>query len=370
MSRPRILHLIHHLRVGGAETLLVELLPRLAEAGFEVQIACLDDRGPLFYKLRERGIPGHFIGRRRGLDPAAVWRLARLLRSQRIDILNTHSFSAGFWGRIAAILARTPRVVTTMHTVAGWSQPVKQRLGNRMLRPATDRIVAVSESVQRSLIRQGMPRDAIQVIHNGICLERFRHQLSPVVAKERLGLESQGFCVGMVGRCSSEKGGDTWVRALAQLVHGQVAVRGLMVGDGPARENWQSLAAREGIASRIQFAGTQNDVVPWLAAMDVLVCPSVQESFGMAALEAQAAGIPVVATRIDGFGEVLHDGEDALLVPPGNPGALAEAIRDLLRSDSLATRLAAGGKLNASRFAITETARQYAALYRELSGGG
>ncbi|MEI6787188.1 MAG: glycosyltransferase, partial [bacterium] len=89
MPRPRILHLIHHLRIGGAETLLVELLPRLAEAGSDVHVACLDDRGPLFEELQRRGIQAHFIGRKRGIDPVAIWRLVRLLRHLRIDILNT-----------------------------------------------------------------------------------------------------------------------------------------------------------------------------------------------------------------------------------------------------------------------------------------
>jgi hypothetical protein len=91
MNRPQVLHLIHHLRVGGAETMLVELMPLLVEKGFDVQVACLDDRGALFETLAARGIPGHFIGRRRGLDPGTVWRLRRLLRDLRIDILNTHS---------------------------------------------------------------------------------------------------------------------------------------------------------------------------------------------------------------------------------------------------------------------------------------
>jgi glycosyltransferase involved in cell wall biosynthesis len=128
------------------------------------------------------------------------------------------------------------------------------------------------------------------------------------------------------------------------------------------------LADREGVADRIRFAGLQVDAAAWLAVMDILVCPSLQESFGLAALEAQAAGIPVIASRIDGFIEVLHDGEDALLVRPGSPASLAEAIQRVLKNGALASKLVVGGHRNMRRFTIRETARQYAALYHELLG--
>ncbi len=368
MIRPRILHLIHHLRIGGAETLLVELLPRLAEAGFEVHVACLDDRGPLFAELQRRGIPAHFIGRKRGFDPAALWRLVRLLRDLRIDILNTHSFSAGLWGRIAAVLVRTPHVVTTVHTVAGWSQPLKQRIGNRLLQPFTDRIVAVSESVQRSLIRQGLPHDAIQVIYNGIRIEGFRRSTSVAGDRKRLGLNPDGPLIGLIGRCSPEKGGSDWVQMMACLARRDARVQGVLVGNGPEQASWRALATAEGVGDRMRFVGIKTDIVPWLAVMDVLVCPSFQEAFGIAALEAQAAGVPVVATRVDGFLEALHDGEDALLVEPGNAAGMAVAVQSLLASNDLAGKLADGGRRNVGRFGINNTAQQYAALYWKLLG--
>jgi len=366
VSRPRIFHLIHHLRMGGAETLLGELLPRLTSAGFDVHVGCLDDRGPLFNVLRERGIAGHFIGRRRGFDPLAVGRLSRLLHDLRIDILNTHSFSAGLWGRVAAILARTPHVVTTVHTVAGWSQPLKQRIGNRLLQPFTDRIVAVSESVRRSLIRQGLPRDAIQIIHNGICIERFRRSTSVAGDRKRLGLNPDGPLVGMIGRCSPEKGGADWVRMMAYLARRDASVQGVLVGNGPEQASWQALATTEGVADRIRFVGIKTDIVPWLAVMDVLVCPSIQEAFGIAALEAQAAGVPVVATSVDGFLEALHDGEDALMVESGNAAGMAGAVQSLLASNDLASKLADGGRRNVGRFGIDKTAQQYAEIYWKL----
>ncbi|MEI6789043.1 MAG: glycosyltransferase family 4 protein, partial [bacterium] len=280
----------------------------------------------------------------------------------------THSFSAGLWGRIAAILARTPYVVTTIHTVAGWAQPLKLRIGNQLLQPFTDRIVAVSESVRRSLIRQGFPRDAIQVIYNGICVERFRRSTSVAGDRKRLGLNPDGPLVGMIGRCSPEKGGSDWVQMMATLARSDARVQGVLVGNGPEQASWRALATAEGVADQIRFVGIKTDIVPWLAVMDVLVCPSIQESFGIAALEAQAAGVPVVATRVDGFLEALHDGEDALLVESGNAIGMAVAVQSLLASNDLASRLADGGRRNVGGFGIDKTAQHYAALYWKLLG--
>lgn len=366
MTRPRILHLIHHLRVGGAEMMLTELLPRLRDAGFDVQCACLDERGPLFEILRQRGIRSHCIDRRRGFDPAATLRLARLLRTERIAILNTHSFSAGFWGRLAAILARTPRVVTTVHTVAGWSQPHKQRLGNRLLRPATDRVVAVSDCVRRSFLGQGLAPERIETIHNGICLQRFARAAEPVSQRRALGLPATGFLTGLIARCSPEKGGAVWLRAMAHILREGADLHSVLVGEGPALAAWKALAEAEGIGGRVHFVGSQTDVAPWLGVLDVLVCPSSQESFGLAALEAQAAGVPVVATRVDGFLEVLHDDVDALLVPVDDPTSLAAAVRSLLESPARAARLTEAGRHNAALFSIERTTDRYSALYRTL----
>ncbi|MEI6514524.1 MAG: glycosyltransferase family 4 protein, partial [bacterium] len=275
---------------------------------------------------------------------------------------------AGLWGRIAAVLVRTPHVVTTVHTVAGWSQPLKQRIGNRLLQPFTDRIVAVSESVQRSLIRQGLPHDAIQVIYNGIRIEGFRRSTSVAGDRKRLGLNPDGPLIGLIGRCSPEKGGSDWVQMMACLARRDARVQGVLVGNGPEQASWRALATAEGVGDRMRFVGIKTDIVPWLAVMDVLVCPSFQEAFGIAALEAQAAGVPVVATRVDGFLEALHDGEDALLVEPGNAAGMAVAVQSLLASNDLAGKLADGGRRNVGRFGINNTAQQYAALYWKLLG--
>jgi glycosyltransferase involved in cell wall biosynthesis len=371
MNRLRVLHLIHHLDVGGAESLLCELLPRFDRAAFEMHAACLLYEGALAGLLRERGIPVHLLAKKAGPDVLAVGRLVRLLRRLQIDILNTHEFSAGLWGRLAAVLARTPAVVVTVHKEAGWQNPLKHALFNRLLLPRTDRMVAVSGRVAASLVRhERVPEDRIEVIENGIDASRFRSAEDRAACRARLGLPAGVPIAGMVARCRAEKGGRHFVEAAALLKKEGRHVLFVLVGDGPDLAEWKNLAASLGAADRLVFAGRQVDTPSWYTAFDVAVCPSLEESFGLSAIEAQAAGVPLVATRAGGLPDVLNDAVDALLVPPADTAALARGIAGILDAPALAARLWHAGIDNvASRFLIDRTVERYAGLYRRLGRG-
>lgn len=366
-ARVRVLHLIHHLEIGGAETMLAELLPRLNAARFEVEAACLGGAGPRAAALEAAGIPVWSVGKRPGFDLRAVWRLARELRRRRVRILNTHSFSAGCWGRVAGVLARTPIVVTTVHTVAGWANPGKHRLVNRLLAPAARRIVAVSECVRTSLIaQQGLAPHKIVVIHNGVDAERFAPGLDGTAARAEAHVAPGEALLVMIGRCSVEKGGPHFLAAI-RLLAARRPVRAVVVGEGPQRAAWESLAVLLGVQDRVAFVGARLNPEHWIAAADAVVCPSLQESFGLVAVEAQACGKPVVASRIDGLQEVIVDGETGLLVPPGDPAALAAAMERLLDAPELGHRLGQAGIHHVrARFPIEATARAYETLYDQL----
>jgi glycosyltransferase involved in cell wall biosynthesis len=364
MQAIRVLHLIHHLDPGGAETLLAELLPRLDRDRFEVHVACLQERGALYERLAKDGVRTHFIGRGRGPDLPAIRRIARLLRGSNIDVLNTHAFSAGFWGRMAAAWARTPVVIATVHAEAGWQNPVKHFVGAQLMRPLTSHTVAVSETVRTSLLlKHRLDRNTVSVIPNGIPLEKFQR---PVVERPA-GIPRDRPVVGMVGRCRAEKGGAFFIECLALLRAAGHGVYGVLVGDGPDRERLRADAHARGLTPHITFAGRVTDATRWLAAFDVLVCPSLEESFGIAALEAQAAGVPVVATRVGGFREVLHDGRNALLVPASNARALADAVSELLTTPARRDALVREAREHvARRFSIASTVQAYERLYSGL----
>jgi glycosyltransferase involved in cell wall biosynthesis len=207
----------------------------------------------------------------------------------------------------------------------------------------------------------------VSVIWNGIRPERFASRYSRVYTRRLLGLPGDRPIAGMVARLSPEKGAEYFIDALAWLARRGSDVHGVVVGDGPERAVLEKKAGALGLRERITFAGQVDDVAPWLASFDVAVCPSLQESFGLAAVEAQAAGVPVVATRAGGFSEILSNGMNALLVEPADAEALARAIRRLLDDPGLVRCLVQNAKQNvASRFTLDRTASRYAALYREL----
>jgi glycosyltransferase involved in cell wall biosynthesis len=161
-----------------------------------------------------------------------------------------------------------------------------------------------------------------------------------------------------------EKGGDLFVEACARLRGMGRDVSGVLIGEGPALATWKELARRRGVDGRIVFPGWRPDVADWLAVLDIYMAPSLEESFGLAILEAQAAGLPVVAARVGGIPEVVTDRENALLVPRGDVDALASAVTELLDNPALARRLGDNGRRNVEeRFSIENTAARYADVY-------
>lgn len=365
----RVLHLIHHLDIGGAEMALADLLTRFDRTAYCAVAVCMKRGGVLKEPMERQGIPVHVIGKRWGIDAVAVYRLAQILRRRGIDILHTHDFSSTFWGRLAACFAPRTRIVATFHSEAGWHKPIKHRLFGPLL-PWPDRIVAVSDNVRHSLVRrEAMPADRITVIGNGVCLDR--SWAADESRKSTVNVRSSGRrLIGAVGRCSPEKGGLCFVRMAAELVRSGEPVDAVWVGDGPERTAMERLAIHSGLSGRISFAGADLDIEKWLARFDVAVCPSLEEGFGLSALEAQAAGVPVVATRTGGFSSVLRDGKDALLVPPNDADALADAVRRLLHDAALSERLCQAGREKVeSEYAIEKTVRLHEALYTDLIYG-
>ena len=369
MKLPGILHLIHHLDPGGAETFFTDLLPALRGRGFDVHAACLNRGGILADKLHEKDIPVHLIDKRRGPDIGAVLRLRRLLRQLDAGILNTHEYSAYFWGGTAAGPGG-PVIVSTIHAEAGWHSPAKHLAVSGMLRGRTAAYVAVSEVVADSIARkERVPRRKITVIPNGVDLSRLK--VSGNKRKElrrKYGIPAEVAVAGMAGRCSAEKGGEYFLRAVAEVNARGLPLYALLAGEGPEKSRWERLAAESGIGGKAVFAGPVSGIGAFMQMFDFLVCPSIEESFGLAAIEGQAAGVPVIATCVGGVPEVLNNESDAILVPPRNAGAIASAVMRLSAETGLKEKLVEAGKVNVmKRFTIERAADLYGKLYIRLT---
>ena len=360
-----VLHVIDTLGLGGAERFLVNLVRYLDREHYHPIVAWLSAEGPFARDLRAAGVEVVGIRARGHRDPRAIRRLYSLMRERRVDILHTHLFVDGFYGRLAALWARVPVRVVTQQNAYDDPQlrlPAWQIWANRALVPFTQRFVAVSQAAKQYLIEvEWVPEDKIRVLPNAI-------EPPPPVAEEvvrRLRQQwGNGPLLGTVARLEPQKGLDTLLKAVALLKQRNAEVRCIIVGEGKARTELEAQARTLGIADAVLFVGTRRDIPAVLAALDVFVLPSRFEGLSLALLEAMAAGCPVVATAVSGSVEVVHDGETGLLVPPGDAKALAEAVYRLLTNSELARRVALAGKeLVLKHYTIEPIAGRYEEIY-------
>ncbi|MEU1519767.1 glycosyltransferase [Streptomyces sp. NPDC005811] len=298
----RVLHIITGLGVGGAEQQLRLLLPHLAA---DCDVVTLTNPGAVADGLRADGVRVTDLGMRGNRDLAALPRLVRIIRAGRYDLVHTHLYRACVYGRPAARLAGVRAVVATEHSLGG-TQLEGRRLtaGVRALYLASERLgratVAVSPAVAGRLRGWGVANTRIAVVPNGIDLARFRFDAAARErARRQLGLPRDAYVVGGIGRLTAGKRFDVAVRALAGL---PADSRLLLVGGGPEEEALRRLARQAGVGDRVLLTGERPydpdgtpgpDLPSLVCAMDVLVSPSPEETFGLAVVEALACGLPV-----------------------------------------------------------------------------
>ncbi len=360
----RVMFVITSMPVGGAETLLVELIRRLDRSRFLPELCCLKEPGPLGETLALE-IPVHSDLLVRRSDVGVLWRLARLIERQRIDAVVT--VGAGdkmFWGRLAARLAGVPVIASALHST-GW--PDRVQLANRLLAPITDAFIAVAEPQARYLAaHEGCTAAKIRVIQNGIDAERFRPRAPNEQLRKELGLAAGAPVAGIVAALRPEKNHSLFLRAAARVQRGLGKACFLIVGDGPKRGELEDLARSLGIADAVRFLGTRSDVPEVLSLVDVLALSSHIEANPVSILEAMAMEKPVVATRVGSVDKSVHDGVNGYLVSPGNETELAGRLDELLRDRA---RAAAFGRAGRKYVLQHASIQQMISGYEELLEG-
>ncbi|HLF27050.1 MAG TPA: glycosyltransferase [Anaerolineae bacterium] len=265
-------------------------------------------------------------------------RLYRLLRAERVDLLQTYDFYANAIGVVIGRLVRVPVVVMSQRVVyvKRWRFWV-----DRLVSHWAHAVTAVSESVRDFCVRaEGMRPDRITVIRNGVDLSVADGEFDHVGVRRAHRLPIDAPLIGAIGRLSEQKGQAVLIRAV-EVVRRQIPnVHVVIVGQGPDRERLLTLVAELGLSESIHFTGHVSHVQPLLAAMDIFAHPSLWEGMPNAVLEAMALAKPIIATRVDGSAELIVDGESGLLIPPNDVEALAQAMLLLLTDAQLARRLA------------------------------
>jgi glycosyltransferase involved in cell wall biosynthesis len=362
--RPRILVLVTLAETGGAQSYVAGLLPGL-QGRYDVVVAAHGD-GPLREASRAAGarfVPLRHV--RRPLHPArdllGLIELVVLMRRAAPDIVHANSSKAGVLGRLAAAAAGVPIRIFTVH---GWAfsassglVSVLYRWADRLMAPLTTLTICVAERERTAgLAARTCIAERTVVIPNAIDVEAIpqaRHDGGPPL-------------VVAVGRLAEPKDAMTLVRALAAVPGRRFAA--LLVGDGPDRPCVEEEVNRLGVADAVALVGTRDDVPALLAGADVFALSSRSEGAPISILEAMAAGLPVVSSRVGGVPELVVDGETGLLVPPGDPAAMSAALGRLVADADLRRRLGGGGRGRGGRgFWVRRQRRAHLACYaREL----
>lgn len=370
----KVLMMIHGLPTGGAERNMLSLLPRLSALDVDLRLCTLNGRrdGPLADALGLMGIPRHDLGARSLTDVQALGRLGRFLRDERFDLVHAQDpYSAMMAGAVGAV--RQVRIVMTRHVLdepAGTvAAAARRQLLHASVRHLFSRVIAVSECVrQRFSEIARVSLDRIDTVFNGIDVAGFAPGAVRAEMRRKLGLAATEKVLVMVAVMRGGKGHEVLFDAAARLSPQVPDLKVLLVGDGPDAPALRALAAPLG--DRIRFLGTRSDVPDILAASDVLVLPSWSEALPNVLLEAGAAGLPSIATRVGGIGEILEHGRTGFLIEPGDAAALASYAGRLVTEQDLARAMgeAARQRIEAV-FSLDQQARHTRAVYeRTLEG--
>jgi len=359
------------LGVGGAEVQLVDLVNALDPSRVRAEVAVLRRRGELFGRIR---VPAVSFGMWLPGDPRVLWALGHWLRRGRFDVVyTTHVWATLMTAHLHRRWQGSARAFGWIDAEHGFRRPAASRLLEPLRRRALrrcDRLLAVSTAQAGWIGEYVTPTPPIAVIPNAIDVERYSAAADGAAVRVQLGIPAAAPVIVSVGRLVAEKGHDTLIRAFAEHLApapkpGGAPVHLLLVGEGAARPalEAQIAAAPEAVRRRIHLLGLAADTRPLLAAGDLFCLASRHESMGVALVEAMAAGLPVVATRVGGIPEVVAADETGRLVPPDDPAALAGALGELLSQPALCVRFAAAGRARAqARFSMAARAERIEAL--------
>ncbi len=365
-SRLRILHVITGLEIGGAERVMLETARYQKAEGHEVSVCALRPGGPLEPAVREvcsvfTTNMGH------ALTPQVVWRLARLMRRGRYDIVQSYLYQANLVARVAARLAGVPVNISSVRCSYTWLN-WKHFLVDRWTAHLADCITSVSEATRQfSIEREGLPAVKIVTLRNGIDVSRFDafdKAAARASLRAELGYAPDDLVICMTGRLHEQKGHTYLFQAAGQLKDRYPHLRVLVIGDGPQRAALEVECQARGLAGVVTFLGMRKDVPQLLAASDLFAFPSLYEGMPNAVLEAMAMSLPVVASTADGTVEIIESESHGLLVPPADAQALNVALERLLADPALRQQFAEAGRRRVVEdFTFQKTMQATEALY-------
>jgi glycosyltransferase involved in cell wall biosynthesis len=377
LDRINVLYLIRTWALGGSHTIIRLLLNHLPEDRFNIITVPYDSPGTgnqdFVESVRREGkdvAPERIPWRSRGQWLPARKAVLKLIEKYDIHLIHAHDTHSN----VLVGLGRGAFRCAAVASPYGWWEPkgaYRTRLYHALERqvalPNFERVITVSQDMKKKILKGRTREDRIRVIHTGLDLRLFDQGKSRQEVREELKIPGHAVVVGTVSRLFSEKGHRHLLDAAAKIIGASPQLYVLIVGTGDQREALEAQAQQLGIHRKVIFTGFYEDLPGALRAMDIFAQPSIlHEGFPTAVLEAQAAGLPVVASNIGGTHETIRENETGILVPPGNDTALAQALRALVSEETRRKRMAAAARpFIASSFTLDNMVGQVAQTYEE-----
>lgn len=296
------------------------------------------------------------------VDPRLLFGLIKAIRTHRPDVVHAHSRrGADWWGGVAARLCHTRSVLTRRvdNPESRWSARLKYG--------RYDRVVTISDGIRQVLLSEGVPEGHLELIHSVVDREQFVQPAERAWFEAEFGLRPGEQTVAVIAQMIERKGHRFLIEAMPAILQQQPQTRFLFFGQGPLRQPLEDLCQARGLSQQVLFPGFRDDLARILPCLDLVVHPALMEGLGVSLLQAAAAGVPIVGARAGGIPEVVRDGENGFLVPPGEVAPLLEKTLQLLQDDELRRSFGANGKrLVAEEFSIPTMVDRYQRLYANL----
>lgn len=298
------------------------------------------------------------------IDPRFPFRLRHIIKTLKPEIIHVHSRrGADIWGGIVTCRANIRRVITRRvdNPEPRWMAQMKYGL--------YDQVVTISEGISRVLLSQGIQASKIVCIHSAVNPRQYETPCDEAFFYGEFDLSPHHKVVGVIAQLIDRKGHRYLIEAIPDILKRCPEARFLFFGQGPLRQALQRLCQEYGVAGTVRFCGFRKDLQQLLPHLDMVVHPALMEGLGVALLEACAAGVPVVASRVGGIPEIVFDGRNGRLVEAGHKSSLTEAVIDLLSDPAKSQMMGSLGKeIVMSRFSIEAMVAGYLDIYRRLSG--
>ena len=373
----RILHLIETLKLGGAEKALYTVLSAMDKhKRFESMVCCLFEDGPIASRLEQLKIPVYNLHMKSPYDwRKGVFRLAEIIKENKIDIVHTHLFYANVYGRIAGCLSGVKTIITTLHNPdytyednGRFSFKARKLIDKYTGRMFNRRFIAVSQSVKDDYQKHMGLKD-IDVLYNSIDFKELKINPSLDIQAERkaLGLEKEDFVLLNIGRLHNQKGQIYLLEAMKILTKENARFKLLIVGAGPLRQRLSDEIAKNGLTKNVFLLGEREDIVKLFQLSDVFVFPSIYEAFGVVAAEAMAMEKIVVVSDIDGLREVV--GPAGVYVKCRDSRGIADSVRKIFNRPADYNEMKKeAGRRALDLFSVENNAGKLEKVYLECSG--